>query len=103
MSDDAISLETTLQKRATRARERHALLAAELYAAPRGLVTDAERSVLAGMIAGVVLRLAARLDVAAASDDEATVERLRRVGLLSDPDLVGAAYHRMLEFDLERR
>lgn len=92
-----------MQKRADKARERHALLAAELYGAPRGLVTDAERSRLAGMIAGVVVRLAARLDVAAAPDDETTVERLRRGGLLSDSSLVGAAYHRMLEFDLESR
>src|SRR5262245_47927197 len=92
-----------MQKRAARARERHALLAAELYGAPRGLVTDAERSRLAGMIAGVVVRLTARLDVAAAPDDEATVERLRRAGLLSESNLVGAAYHRMLEFELESR
>ena len=103
MSDDAISIETTVLKRAAKARERHLLLAGELYGAPRGLVTDAERSLLAGMMAGLVARLAARLDVAVAPDDEATVERLRRAGLLSDPDLVGAAYHRMLEFDLESR
>lgn len=103
MDDEATSLEDLALKRAGTARERHALLAAELYGAPRGLVTDAERSLLAGMIAGLVGRLAARIDAAAGGDDEAMVERLRRVGILSDPELVGAAYHRMLEFDLERR
>jgi hypothetical protein len=103
VSDDAISLETIAHKRAAKARERHALLAAELYGAPRGLVTDAERSLLGGMIAGVVARLETRLDVAVGDGDEATLERLRRAGFLSDPDLVGAAYQRMLEFDFDRR
>jgi hypothetical protein len=103
VTDDATSLETIALERAAKARERHTLLAAELYGAPRGLVSDAERSLLAGMIAGLVGRLAARLDLAAGDGDEATGERLRRAGLLSDPDLVAAAYHRMLEYELERR
>jgi hypothetical protein len=103
VSNEATSLVTIAQERAGKARERHALLAAELYGAPRGLLTDAERSLLSGMIAGIVSRLASRLDVAMEDGDETTAERLRRAGFLADPDLVGAAYHRMLEAEIERR
>jgi hypothetical protein len=103
LKHDVPSVLEFARARAATARERHVLLAGELYGVPHGLVTDAERALLTGMIAGLVMRIAARLDVAMGQDAERTAEVLRRAGVLSDPDLVGPAYHRLLEFELERR
>ena len=102
LADDVKSLQELSRKRAAKARERYALLAAELYRAPRGLLADAERSSMTGMIAGLIARISTMID-ADTSGGEATVEALRRAGVLEDPDLVAAAYHRMLEFEIERR
>ena len=107
MGDSVTELLGLSRKRAAEARERHALLASELYAGPRGLLTDAERSLMNGMIDAVVESIAARLR----DDDPGQGGRvitgvgatLRRAGVLADPDLIEAAYHRLLEFELERR
>ena len=101
MSDDVESLQELTRQRAAKARERHALLAAELYRAPRGLLSDSERSLMTGMIAGLIASIAAAIDNRA--NDKALVQRLREGGVLEDPDLIAAAYHRMLEFERERQ
>lgn len=101
MSDDVKSLQELSRQRATKARERHILLAAEIYRAPRGLLSDVERSLIAGMIASLSARISATIDDAAISD-EILVQTLRRAGVLEEPELIAAAYHRMLEFEIER-
>jgi hypothetical protein len=107
LAEDVTELLGLSRKRAAEARERHALLASELYGAPRGLLTDSERSLMTGMIDTVVESIAVLLRNGSGAQDErgssGVAVVLRRAGVLADPDLIEAAYHRLLEFELERR
>jgi hypothetical protein len=107
LGDSVTELLGLSRKRAAETRERHVLLASELYAAPRGLLTDAERSLMTGMIDAVIESIAAHLRNGGTGQDERAAAGitavLRRAGVLADPDLIEAAYHRLLEFQLERR
>ncbi len=95
--------------------ERLAGLAAELSGTPRGLLTDSNRSLMTGMLRGLVglaaealrARLAARPQgngrertAAAEVAADGLVAPLRRVGVLTEPALIEAAYHRLLESHL---
>jgi hypothetical protein len=107
LADDVKELLGLSRKRAAETRERSALLAAELYKAPRGLLTDAERSLMTGMIDAVVESIASALGERSEPQDDRAhagiAATLRRAGVLADPDLIEVAYHRLLEFELEKR
>jgi len=115
LAEDFKSLLDLSRTRAVQARERYAVLADELYGAPRGLLADAERSLLTGMIHGLIDGIAAtlrpllaaklgRAGAASAVDEVASEEihrALRQAGFLGEWELIESAYHRMLEFNLE--
>lgn len=107
VTDEATSFLEIARSRAQEARERYALLAAELYKTPRGLLTDAERSRMTGMIAGLVEEIMTALDRHGgnrhAPESEPILAALRRAEILTDPELIEAAYHRLLEFELQSR
>lgn len=118
VAEDFKSLLDLSRRRASQAHERLRAIAAELYSVPRGLLTDAERSQLTGMIQGLVggivaqmrALLAERFERAGQGEalaalaeiaDADLAGQLGRANFLSEPALIECAYHRMLQLQLE--